>query len=85
MTTEEIKTMIENSISTSLVEVRGDGTHFEALVVSSDFEGKLPIDRHKLVYQALGDAMEEDIHALSLKTYTPDQWINLKQKVNLNA
>ena len=74
MSIEEIKTLIESGISTSYVNVIGDGTHFEAVVVSSDFENKILIDRHKLVYNALGDAMDEDIHAISLKTYTPDQW-----------
>ncbi|MGI9535274.1 MAG: BolA family protein [Thermodesulfobacteriota bacterium] len=80
MSIEEIKSLIESGLSTSLVNVIGDGTHFEAVIVSSDFENKILIDRHKLVYKALGDAMVEDIHAISLKTYTPDQWQNLQQK-----
>ena len=77
MTPEEIKKMIENGIDTSMVDVAGDGTHFEATVVSDEFEGKMPVDRHKLVFQALGNAMEEDIHALSIRTYTTEQWNNL--------
>jgi len=76
---ESIKSAIEKSLETSHVEVQGDGTHFEAVVVSGDFEGKTPIDRHKLVYSALGDAMKKDIHALSIKTYTPEQWSGNKQ------
>ncbi|QMU56669.1 MAG: BolA/IbaG family iron-sulfur metabolism protein [Candidatus Mycalebacterium zealandia] len=71
---ESIKETIEKSIAATHVEVDGDGTHFEAVVVSGDFEGKSPVDRHKLVYSALGDAMKEEIHALSIKTYTPEQW-----------
>ena len=81
MSTDEIRTLIENGISTSYVNVIGDGTHFEAVVVSNEFNDKILIDRHKLVYNALGDALKEDIHAISLKTYTPDQWENiLKQE-----
>ncbi len=74
MSPENIKSVIEKSLDTRHVEVEGDGTHFEAVVVSGDFEGKTPVDRHKLVYAALGDAMKEEIHALSIKTYTPEQW-----------
>ena len=80
MNIEEIKSLIESGISTSYVNVVGDGTHFEAVIVSSDFENKIMIDRHKLVYNALGDAMNEKIHAISLKTYTPGQWENIKQQ-----
>lgn len=74
MNPDLIKSMIENGMSTSYVHVEGDGTHFNALIVSDEFEGKLPIERHKLVYSALGDAMKEQIHALSMKTLTPSQW-----------
>ena len=78
MDPNEIKTMIENGMSSSLVNVDGDGTHFEAVIVSDEFEGKSLIERHKLVYSVLGDAMKERIHALSLKTLTPEQWENNK-------
>jgi acid stress-induced BolA-like protein IbaG/YrbA len=78
MDPNEIKTMIENGMTNLVVNVDGDGTHFEALIVSTEFEGKSLIDRHKLVYGVLGDAMKERIHALSLKTYTPEQWENNK-------
>lgn len=61
-------------MSNVLVNVEGDGTHFDALIVSTEFEGKSLIERHKLVYGVLGDAMKERIHALSLKTFTPEQW-----------
>ena len=61
-----------------VVNVDGDGTHFEALIVSTEFEGKSLIERHKLVYGVLGDAMKERIHALSLKTFTPEQWESQK-------
>ena len=77
MDPNEIKDMIESGLSTSFVKVDGDGSHFEAIIVSSEFEGKMLIDRHKLVYSALGDAMKERIHALSMKTYTEEQWENI--------
>jgi len=78
MDPNEIKAMIENGMSNLVVNVDGDGTHFEALIVSTEFEGKSLIDRHKLVYSVLGDAMKEKIHALSLKTFTPEQWDSQK-------
>jgi len=78
MDPNEIKAMIENGMSNLVVNVDGDGTHFEALIVSTEFEGKSLIERHKLVYGVLGDAMKERIHALSLKTFTPEQWDSQK-------
>jgi acid stress-induced BolA-like protein IbaG/YrbA len=74
MDPEEIKAMIESAMPGSIVDVQGDGTHFEATVVSSEFEGKGLLEQHQMVYRALGEAMKERIHALSLKTYTPRQW-----------
>lgn len=79
METQRVREMIEQGLSTSFVEVEGDGTHFQAVVVSEQFRGKPPIERHKLVYAALGDAMESEIHAISIKTYTDDQWEKLKK------
>jgi acid stress-induced BolA-like protein IbaG/YrbA len=74
MDPKEIQDMIQTGMPGSSVEVEGDGTHFEALVVSNDFEGKTLLERHQMIYKILGDAMKERIHALSLKTYTPEQW-----------
>ena len=51
-----------------------DGEHFSAEVVSSAFAGKMLVAQHRLVYGALGDHMHSDIHALALKTYTPEKW-----------
>jgi len=69
---------IEKSIRTGLdvthVEVTGDGAHFEAVIVSPAFAGLARVRRHQLVYGALGDRMREEIHALSMKTLTPDEW-----------
>lgn len=78
MDPKEIEAMIENGMSGSTVNVEGDGTHFEAVIVSEDFDGKTLLERHQLVYSVLGDAMKERIHALSLKTYTPEQWEKIK-------
>ena len=75
---KEIQMMIESGMSGAEVSVEGDGTHFDAVIVSDDFEGKTLVERHQLVYKVLGDAMKERIHALSLKTYTPEQWQNMK-------
>ena len=69
---------IEQSIRAGLpcthLEVRGDGAHFEALIVSPDFAGLNRVRRHQLVYAALGDRMREEIHALSMQTLSPDEW-----------
>lgn len=73
MNPEEIKTIIENAMPGSIVNVEGDGTHFEAVVISSEFQGKGLVEQHQMVYKALGESMK-DIHALSLKTYAPEQW-----------
>ena len=78
MEPEEIKAIIETGMPGSSVEVDGDGTNFEAVIVSDTFNGKTLLERHKLVYNALGEAMKEKIHALSLKTYTPEQWEKIK-------
>ena len=58
--------------------VEGDGSHFQAIIVSNAFDRLGRVDRHKLVYDALGNCFAEDVHALSFKTYTEDEWKNLK-------
>jgi len=69
---------IESSIRAGLActhcEVRGDGAHFEAVIVSPAFAGLNRVRRHQLVYGALGDRMREEIHALSMKTLSPEEW-----------
>lgn len=80
MDPKEIKAMIEAGLPGSIVDVEGDGTHFEAVVVYSEFEGKGLLERHQIVYKTLGEAMKERIHALSLKTYTPEQWESAGKK-----
>lgn len=77
MTAEEIQLKIESSIDGATAQVRdytGSGDHFEVLVVSAAFDGKPLVRRHKMVYEALGAAVDGTIiHALSLKTLTPEQ------------
>lgn len=74
MQIEEIKRLIETGLEGSLVEIDGDGTHFNAIIVSDAFAGKSMVQQHQLVYRTLGDKMGRDIHALSMQTYTPDEW-----------
>jgi stress-induced morphogen len=57
-----------------LVDLTGGEDHYQARIVSEAFEGKTLIEQHQLVYRALGDAMHGPIHALALKTYTPEAW-----------
>jgi acid stress-induced BolA-like protein IbaG/YrbA len=68
-----IKEKIESKVPNSFVDITGDGVHFEAVIVSESFEGLSTLDRHKVVYSALGDDMKENIHALSMKTLTPKE------------
>ena len=73
-TPEQIKAYRESNLACEHVHVVGDGSHFEAVIVSKAFEGKRLIQRHQLVYAALGDRMKEEIHALSMKTLTPAEF-----------
>ncbi len=74
VTPESIGASIEKGLPCTHVEVRGDGAHFEAIVVSAAFAGLTPVKRHQLVYAALGDRMRAEVHALSMQTLTPEQW-----------
>ncbi len=71
VTPEDVKRYIAAGLECDFLEVAGDGHHFEAVIVSRLFEGKRPVQRHQLVYAALGERMREEIHALSMKTLTP--------------
>lgn len=73
VTTESIEQGIREGLECERVEVVGDGQHFQALVVSPAFAGKSRVQRHQLVYAALGSRMREEIHALSMKTLTPEE------------
>jgi acid stress-induced BolA-like protein IbaG/YrbA len=69
---------IEQSIRAGLacthLEVSGDGAHFDAVIVSPAFAGLTRVRQHQLVYAALGERMREEIHALSMKTFSPEEW-----------
>jgi acid stress-induced BolA-like protein IbaG/YrbA len=69
-----VRQLIEAGLPDARVTVRGeDGVHFEADVVSEAFRGKLPLARHRMVYATLGERMGGEIHALSLRTLTPEE------------
>ena len=74
VTAESVKTGIEGGLACEHVEVTGDGQHFQALIVSGAFAGRNRVQRHQLVYAALGGRMREEIHALSMRTLTPEEW-----------
>ncbi len=73
-TPEQVRQYIAESLNCEHIEVQGDGSHFEALIVSPEFEGKRPIARHQLVYSLLGERMKNEIHALSMRTMTPAEF-----------
>ena len=75
LTANELKDYIMNGLPCDHVEVLGDdGQHFEAVVVSPQFTGKNKVQQHQLVYLALGDRMRSEIHALAMRTFTPEAW-----------
>jgi acid stress-induced BolA-like protein IbaG/YrbA len=75
MQAETIRSLIEQGLAGAKVIVSGDdGAHFEAIVVSDQFEGKSMVQQHQMVYRALGDKMRAEIHALAMRTYTPAQY-----------
>lgn len=75
MNEAEIKRLIAAGLPDSEVTITGDGRHFEATVVSAAFAGKSMLEQHRMVYGTLGDSFQSDaIHALSVKTYTPEAW-----------
>ena len=75
VTADQIKQYIQNNLPCEYVRVDGDdGQHFEAVIVSAEFNGKRMVQQHQLVYKALGDRMGGEIHALAMKTFTPEEW-----------
>ncbi len=73
-TPEQVKTYISEQVPCTHIEVEGDGQHFYATIVSPEFAGKRLVQRHQLVYAALGDRMKAEMHALSIKAFTPDEF-----------
>jgi len=77
MNSEQIKSKLEAAIADSQVEVSSDGSHVQVVVVSPVFEGLNAVKKQQLVYAALQDAISSGaIHAVQMKTYTPDEWSN---------
>ena len=75
---EQIEQYIKDGLECEHVQVAGDGQHFEAVIVSAAFRGKSRVQQHQLVYGALGERMRAEIHALSMKTLTPEDWATQK-------
>jgi acid stress-induced BolA-like protein IbaG/YrbA len=78
-TPTEVQNYIAAGLPCEHLAVEGDGEHFFATIVSAEFEGKNRVARHQRVYQALGDRMRAEIHALSMKTLTPAEWASQSQ------
>ena len=75
MTSDELQAIISASIDCEHIELSGDGRHWYATIVSNIFEGQRLIQRHQRVYATLGGRMQTDeVHALSMKTFTPAEW-----------
>ena len=80
LSASQLESYITEHLACDYIKVLGDdGTHFEALIVSPAFEGKSMIKQHQLVYAALGDRMRAEIHALSMKTYSPQKWSEINK------
>jgi len=80
VTPDSVRAGIAAGLACEHLEVLGDGQHFQALIVSAAFAGKSRVQRHQLVYAALGERMREEIHALSMQTLTPEEW-NKKDRI----
>ena len=75
MNPQQVAELIQRGLAGSRASVTSeDNVHFEAVVVAADFAGKRPVQRHQLVYAALGEAMGGEIHALALQVFTPDEY-----------
>ncbi|WP_367066112.1 BolA family protein [Oryzisolibacter sp. LB2S] len=80
MTADDIKDIIRAGLTCDYITLEGDGRHWYAVIVSPEFEGKRPIARHQRVYATLGEKMARDeVHALSMKTFTPAEWAAAQQ------
>ena len=76
LTASDLRSYIMDGLSSDYVEVQGDdGQHFEAVIVSQKFTSKNMVQQHQLVYRVLGERMRTEIHALSIRTFTPEAWL----------
>ncbi len=75
MQPEDVKALIEAGLPGSQVVAKGDGSHFDVIVVSADFESKTMVEEQRMVFATLGDRITSgEIHAINIKAYTPDEW-----------
>ena len=85
LSAQELRSYIMQGLACDYVAVLGDdGQHFEAVIVSPQFLGKNMVQQHQMVYQALGDHMREEIHALSMRTFTPEAWARSANELKPN-
>lgn len=81
----DVQKYIEEGMQCDFIKVVGDGHHFEALIVSPEFEGKSRVQQHQRVYAALGGRMDSgEVHALSMKLFTPAVWETKKAQYQLD-
>ena len=86
MTADELQTIIAAGLPCEHLQVEGDGRHWYATLVSAEFEGKRLIQRHQRVYATLGEKIKTDeVHALSMKTYSPAEWLALGSQASDTA
>jgi len=79
MEPQEIKTLIENSLGDAVVEVfTEDNTHYACRVIAPDFAGKTALARHQRIYQCLGSLVGNEIHAMTIRAHTPEEWAELQ-------
>ena len=79
LSADEVRAYIMQGLLCDYVVVQGnDGQHFEAIIVSPQFVGRNKVQQHQLVYQALGERMRQEIHALSMRTFTPETWVSME-------
>lgn len=77
MDNEQVKQLLLAQLADCEIFVEGDGSHFQLVVIGDVFSGLMPIKRQQLVYKALNDVIASgDVHAVTMKTYTPDEWAN---------
>jgi acid stress-induced BolA-like protein IbaG/YrbA len=75
MTADELKSIIANGLPCEHLTLEGDGRHWYATIVSTEFEGQRLVNRHQRVYATLGAKIDtNEVHALSMKTFTPAEW-----------
>lgn len=86
MSPDDIKAVIESAVPQATAYVtdpNNDGQHFQAIVVSPIFEGMFLVKQHQMVMKALKEAFAESVHALALKTFSPQKWQEVKQQYHL--